>query len=87
MSEKEGMVWESDPFKNRYPCSECNVTNTYTRIYRNDKIMDARFLCFNCSCDYVEKKGYRELILPFLKSSDLSVTTNGVASPTTQCEE
>lgn len=65
------MVWESDKLVNRYPCAECQASDCYTRIYENREIPDARFLCYNCACDYVEKKGYRELVLPFLKSSDV----------------
>lgn len=71
--EKKGIVWESDKYMNRYSCGECGVSNTYTRIYENREIPDARFLCFNCACDYVEKKGYRELILPILNADDISV--------------
>jgi len=70
----DGMAWESDKLVNRYPCAECNASDCYTRIYENREIPDARFLCYNCACDYVEKKGYRELILPFLKPSDVEIS-------------
>lgn len=75
-----GMVWESDKYQNRYACSECGDQSTYTRIFENREIPDARFLCRNCSCDYVEKKGYRQLVLPFLKTTDVQFSPSPIDS-------
>lgn len=69
----EGIPWESDPYKNKYPCAECMLKNVYTRIYVNREKNHSMFLCYCCASDYVEKRGYKELILPFLKSSDVGV--------------
>jgi len=76
-----GMPFESDHMVHRRHCEECANDQCYTRIYVNDKIPDAAFLCYGCASDYVEKRGYRELVLPILKSGDISISQVPSSSP------
>lgn len=67
--------FESDRFMHRKACAECHASDCYTRIYIHEGRMDSRFLCFNCASDYVEKKGYRELLLPILQKEDITTSS------------
>ena len=77
-----GIPFESDRYIHRKPCAECGDDKSYTRIYINDIRLDSRFLCYNCASDYVEKKGYRELMLPILKKEDISISPSSSSSST-----
>lgn len=80
---EKGFICESDRIRDRFPCFECLADNVYTRIYINRKLIRSYYLCRNCATDYVEKKGYELLIVPFLKPSDIFV---GPSPPKTQEE-
>lgn len=64
--------YESNRYQEREACRECGSSNVYTRVYFHEKTFHARWLCFNCADDYVEKRGYKLL------------TVNAVISPVIQ---
>lgn len=66
MSAKEpslptNLHYESHYLVERQACRECGSSTVYTRIYFHEGLLHARWLCRNCSEDYVEKRGYKLL--------------------------
>jgi transposase-like protein len=53
--------YESHYFAEKQACRECGSNNVYTRVYFHKETLHARWLCRNCSEDYVEKRGYQLL--------------------------
>jgi len=59
--ENTDLFYESHYLTDKQPCRECGSTTVYTRIYFHEASLHARWLCRNCSEDYVEKRGYKLL--------------------------
>lgn len=57
MSEK--IHYESDPYFHREFCRECGSKNVFTRCYFHELSLHARWLCYNCADDYINKRGYK----------------------------
>jgi transposase-like protein len=60
----DDLFYESHYLAERQQCRECGSTNVYTRVYFHEKTHHARWLCRNCAVDYVEKRGYKLLVVP-----------------------
>ena len=59
------MNYESHYLFERQPCRECGSSNVFTRVYFHEKTMHSRWLCRNCSEDYIEKRGYQLLTVNY----------------------
>lgn len=60
-SETVQLHYESNRYQEREACRECGSSNVYTRVYFHARTLHSRWLCFNCSEDYVKKRGYQLL--------------------------
>lgn len=61
--------YESHYLLDKQQCRECGSTNVYTRVYFHPITSHSRWLCYNCSDDYVNKKGYQLLTVPVLSNT------------------
>ncbi len=59
--------YESHYLFEKQACRECGSSNVYTRVYFHERNLHARWLCRNCSEDYVEKRGYKLLEIEGVK--------------------
>lgn len=59
----EELYYESNRYNEREYCRECGSRNVYTRVYFHEKTNHSRWLCYNCSDDYVQYRGYKPVVV------------------------
>ena len=49
------IAYERNKYEEPFPCSECGKDYVFTRIWINKNLCAAKWLCYNCSVDYLDR--------------------------------
>ena len=73
------LIYESSE-RERFECYECRRKDVYTRIYNNEYLMQAHYLCYRCATEEERYKNFKPLTVPMrivkppvLKPEDISL--------------
>lgn len=61
--------YESNRYQEREACRNCGSSNVYTRVYFHARTLHSRWLCFNCSDEYIAR-GYQLLTVDAVISKE-----------------